>query len=96
MSEETNSTEAATEAIAGGILKAFKPYFPYLAMLFLGGGVGAWNTHQDKQISHAVLWSEAGDHFQDIIGTNDLRWKTTQELSNRVAQLEHELENKTK
>jgi hypothetical protein len=86
MSEEPQSAASKWADIV-------KPFVPYILAVLGLGGVGIYG-HQDAKtvshdVSHHVLWDEAGDHFQDLVQTNNL-WQTEiEDLRAQVAKLQH-------
>ncbi|HSS96993.1 MAG TPA: hypothetical protein VLK33_08185 [Terriglobales bacterium] len=92
MSEVENPV---AEAIAWS--KLARTYLPYLLVLLGLGGVSV-KDHSDAvttshEVSHTVLWNEAGDHFQDLVKTNEERWNDYLDLEARLEKLEHRTNN---
>lgn len=68
-----------------------------LALLFaaVGGLVGvSVHDHADaKATAKEAVWTEAGDHFQDLVKTNEERWNDIVELRSENAEMRAAISN---
>lgn len=69
-----------------------KKYLPH-GLVVAGLGLVAEYNHQD---SKTVVWSQAGQHFQDLVDTNNIWRSEIAELKAEVAELKQTKQTETK
>ena len=86
MSEDTDHFEKAAEGFGQGLAKG-------IGALLLAGGVftgSVWHsTSLANQDARKIVWTETGDHFQDLVKIVQEQQKQIDALSNQVNELKY-------